>query len=193
MWWFVVVVVTVIRYCCYFNCLFGRRTSFKNKPNMTYIHTQILLYLLTYTHSHSPAKAAWLLSERDGEGFALHCNTTNKRSNQKTTATDRSLLYCFCTLVILAVVVVGVLCYFCWFFTHIQSTALRNCMNFVFLFWIFLLRFLLLFFFFFGTLTHTYRHKHWYTHSPIRGWRISLKLTLKFFCRDEFDKFYLRF
>lgn len=91
----------------------GRRL----KTNQTWrtTHTRILLYSLTYTHSHSPAKAAWLLLERDGEGFALHCNTTNKRSNQKTTATDRSLLYCFCTLVILAVVVVGVLCYFCWF------------------------------------------------------------------------------
>lgn len=110
----------------------GRRLK-TNQTWRIYTHTRILLYSLTYTHSHSPAKAAWLLSERDGEGFALHCNTTNKRSNQKTTATDRSLLYCFCTLVILVVVVV----LFCWFFTHIQSTALRNCMNFVFLFWIF--------------------------------------------------------
>lgn len=156
MWWFLVVVVTVIRYCCYFNCLFGRRTSFKNKPNMTYLHTQILLYSLTYTHSHSPAKAAWLLSERDGEGFALHCNTTNKRSNQKTTATDRSLLYCFCTLVILVVVVVvvGVLCYFVGFLLTFRAQRWEIVWILYFCFEFFIAFLVVILFLFWHTHTH---------------------------------------
>lgn len=56
MWWFVVVVVTVIRYCCYFNCLFGRRTSFKNKPNMTYLHTHRFSFTHSLTHTHTLLK-----------------------------------------------------------------------------------------------------------------------------------------
>lgn len=159
MWWFVVVVVTVIRYCCYFNCLFGRRTSFKNKPNMTYLHTQILLYSLTYTHSHSLQKQHDCCRREMERG--LHYIAI-QRINEVIKKQQQLTEVC-CIVFVLSLFLQLLLQVFCVillvFYSHSEHSV-EKLYEFCIFVLNFLLRFLLLFFFFFGTLTHTYRHKH---------------------------------